>query len=66
MAPEKPRKVSISSLQGKAGLYQVQDEILSPAVGQVTAQERNEGAGIDGPRFDNYKHDRCQAVADNL
>lgn len=33
---------------------------------QVADQECNEGAGVDGPRFDNHKDDRRQAVADKF
>ena len=50
------RSIHYSAREG-ASPYQVQDKILSPASGQVTDQERNEGAGVNGPRFDNHKHD---------
>ena len=56
---------SISTGEGE-GHYRVQDDVLSPALGQETDEERNEGARVDGPRFDNHKHDRCQTVTDKL
>ena len=55
----------ISAGEG-AGPYPVHDEELAPVMVQVADQECNEGAGVDGPRFDNYKDDRRQAVADKF
>jgi hypothetical protein len=46
--------------------YRVQDEIPSPTLGQVADKERDEGAGVDSPRFDNHTQDRRQAAADEL
>lgn len=44
----------------------VQDEVLSPAVWQVACQEHRQYPRIDGPRPNDPRDDRHQAVTDTL